>query len=301
MGIVLLLVLRVIVILTFAWSSDYSKYLLYTRQVRDTTVRIPTILHHTWKDDNIPDDWSYVVKHCYDMHPKYKRMLWTNEKSREFIASEFPWFLSTYDSYWYDIQRADVIRYFVLYKYGGIYLDLDVGCREKLDFFLPYTFILPETSPVGFSNDVIMSVPHHQFLAFLIDNLQSWNYIYGSKYLTVFFSTGPAFVSYHMNQYLSQLRDIRKHNDTDVIAVENSTTLSRSVLRRRIHFTDDVSILDRELYNNNKEYSFFYHVRGNSWHGWDVKAINLVVKYWYFLLILIVVLIVMKYRRLSQK
>jgi len=51
--------------------------------------------------------------------------LWTNEKSRDFIAAEYPWFLETFDGYKYPIQRADSIRYFVLAHYGGTYIDLD--------------------------------------------------------------------------------------------------------------------------------------------------------------------------------
>jgi len=39
---------------------------------------------------------------------------------------EYPWFLETFDSYPYNIERADVIRYFALYHFGGIYLDLDL-------------------------------------------------------------------------------------------------------------------------------------------------------------------------------
>jgi mannosyltransferase OCH1-like enzyme len=54
--------------------------------------------------------------------------LWTNEKSREFIAAEYPWFLETFDGYKYPIQRADSIRYFVLAHYGGTYIDLDDVC-----------------------------------------------------------------------------------------------------------------------------------------------------------------------------
>ena len=51
--------------------------------------------------------------------------LWTDAKSRELIATEYPWFLSTFDEYPQPIQRADAIRYFVLAHYGGIYIDLD--------------------------------------------------------------------------------------------------------------------------------------------------------------------------------
>ena len=54
-----------------------------------------------------------------------KLQLWTDAKSREFIATEYPWFLATFDNYSQPIQRADAIRYFVLSHYGGIYIDLD--------------------------------------------------------------------------------------------------------------------------------------------------------------------------------
>ena len=57
--------------------------------------------------------------------------MWTNKKSRDFIAKEYPWFLETYDNYPYPIMRADAIRYFILSFYGGIYLDLDDVCSPS--------------------------------------------------------------------------------------------------------------------------------------------------------------------------
>lgn len=53
--------------------------------------------------------------------------LWTDATARHFIQTHYPSFLATYDSYEYNIQRADAIRYFVLHRYGGIYMDLDVS------------------------------------------------------------------------------------------------------------------------------------------------------------------------------
>lgn len=60
--------------------------------------------------------------------------LWTNEKSRDFIAAEYPWFLDTFENYPHGIQRADAIRYFVLAHYGGTYIDLD-DVRPLFPFF----------------------------------------------------------------------------------------------------------------------------------------------------------------------
>lgn len=45
--------------------------------------------------------------------------------SRTFLEDEFPWFVSTYDGYKFPIQRVDVMRYFLIRHYGGIYLDMD--------------------------------------------------------------------------------------------------------------------------------------------------------------------------------
>jgi mannosyltransferase OCH1-like enzyme len=51
--------------------------------------------------------------------------LWTNVSSRDLLVKEYPWFVKTWDSYRFPIQRADSIRYFILVHYGGIYIDLD--------------------------------------------------------------------------------------------------------------------------------------------------------------------------------
>ncbi len=58
--------------------------------------------------------------------------MWTDAKSRELIATEYPWFLNTFDNYSQPIQRADAIRYFVLAHFGGIYIDLDDVCSFSL-------------------------------------------------------------------------------------------------------------------------------------------------------------------------
>lgn len=94
---------------------------------------IPKILHqvfHNWSDPestalNLPADWEAARQSCVTLNPDWEHKLWTAKASRDFIAAEFPWFLDSYDSYRYPIQRVDVIRYFALRHFGGIYIDLD--------------------------------------------------------------------------------------------------------------------------------------------------------------------------------
>jgi mannosyltransferase OCH1-like enzyme len=81
-------------------------------------------------------------------------MLWTDGLARDFVEQNYPAFLQTFDSYKYPIQRADSIRYFVLNHFGGIYMDLDIGCRRRMDSLLQgdWEVILPITKPVSQSN-----------------------------------------------------------------------------------------------------------------------------------------------------
>jgi mannosyltransferase OCH1-like enzyme len=51
--------------------------------------------------------------------------LWTDSTSLEFIASHYPWFLKTYKGYKLPVQRVDSLKYFLMLKFGGIYIDMD--------------------------------------------------------------------------------------------------------------------------------------------------------------------------------
>ena len=89
---------------------------------------LPKIIHQQWKTDKIPEgvftEYHAQWKKLFP-EPQYKHMLWTDDSGRKLIAEHFPWFLDAFDGYSMNIQRADSMRYFILYKYGGLYADLD--------------------------------------------------------------------------------------------------------------------------------------------------------------------------------
>ncbi|KAH7887647.1 glycosyltransferase family 32 protein [Phlebopus sp. FC_14] len=216
--------------------------------------RIPRMLHQTWKSETLPPEWRNVSRGCRDMMADYEYMLWTDASSREFIAQNYPWFLDTFDNYEYPIQRADVIRYFVLHYYGGIYLDLDIGCLRPLDPLLIYPVILPKTIPVGVSNDLMFAEKGHQFLAQTIHNLVTFDHSWVLNYPTVMFSTGPMFLSAQYSLYTSS------HPITP-------------------DEPGDVRILPKSLYGKNAKegeapHSFFSHFYGSSWHADDAAFIG---------------------------
>lgn len=187
-------------------------------------------------------------------------MLWTDASAREFVAEHYPWFLDTFDSYTYPIQRADAIRYFVLHHCGGIYLDLDIGCLRRLDPLLVHPVILPRTIPVGVSNDLMFAEKGHPFLAQTIHNLVTFDHNWVLNYPTVMFSTGPMFLSAQYGLYSTS------HPFTPD------------------HPGGEIRVLPKSLYGKNAKpeeapHSFFTHFYGSSWHADDAAFIGFLGKW----------------------
>ncbi|KAF2659074.1 glycosyltransferase family 32 protein [Lophiostoma macrostomum CBS 122681] len=212
---------------------------------------IPKIIHQTYINESVPEHWKGPQQSCLDLHPDYEYKLWTDKKSREFIAAEYPWFLETFDGYPYPIQRADAIRYFVLHHFGGIYIDLDDGCNRSLDPLLAYPAWVRKTKPTGISNDAMGSVPRHPFFLKAIDSLPDYNRGWLLPYITVMASTGPLYLSVIWRHY-------------------NSANPQGD---------DRVRILFPSEYNHHS-WSFFTHHLGNSWHRTDVKLIFWMAQHW---------------------
>ena len=61
---------------------------------------------------------------CKDQNIEYK--LWNEEDCNNLIQSDFYTFQELWDDFIYPIQKVDFIKYCILHKYGGIYLDCDV-------------------------------------------------------------------------------------------------------------------------------------------------------------------------------
>ena len=223
---------------------------------------IPKIIHQTYINESIPERWRTPQKDCIDLHPDYEYILWTDAKSREFIQTEYPWFLPTFDGYQHPIQRADTIRYFVLAHYGGVYIDLDQGCNRKLTSLLSFTAWVRRTIPTGISNDLMGSVPQHPFFLQVIESLQGADRKWVLPYITIMASTGPLFLSVVWKKWMS------KHSNLD-----------------QTQWAGRVRVLMPDLAEG-RPWSFFTSYGGSSWHGSDAKFIAWMGRNWMWLVLL---------------
>jgi mannosyltransferase OCH1-like enzyme len=109
-------------------------YIITHSQSRELTA-FPKIIFQTWKTHSLPKQFAYWSE-TWKKHNDYEYILWDDAENRAFVAGNFEWFLPTYDGYDAGIKRADAIRYMFLYKYGGIYADLDFECLKPFDELL---------------------------------------------------------------------------------------------------------------------------------------------------------------------
>jgi len=188
-------------------------------------------IHQTWKDKNIPDHFLPWIKSWKDTHPDWEYKLWTDDDNRRLIKEKYEWFLPTYDNYEFNIQRADAIRCFILYEYGGLYADVDIWCAkdtsplfsdvtdcalfyENPNHCLKDRFLNTDI----FTNSIMYSVKGSKFMLKLMKTMSKNEYMYEpfdndakettDENLRVIYSTGPGFITTMYYRYNSLIDGI---------------------------------------------------------------------------------------------
>ena len=128
----------------------------------------PRIIHQSYKTTALPSFFTTWRQSWIDENPQYEYRFWTDDANRAFIQREYPWFLSYYDEYNMPIKRADAMRVFYLFHYGGIYADMDMVCIRNFDSLFdgqPDADVVlgavSEAEPVG--NALMISRPRATF------------------------------------------------------------------------------------------------------------------------------------------
>ena len=139
---------------------------------------IPKIIHQTWKTHEVPEKWQAYTNKVQELNPDWEYRLWSDEDNEQFVREEFPEFFETFQSFSLPIMRADVIRYLIMYKIGGVYLDLDYEMLQPFSY-KDDALVLPLNRSKnsgdeadGLGNCIFASESGHPFWADVIDDLQ---------------------------------------------------------------------------------------------------------------------------------
>ena len=148
---------------------------------------IPKLIHQTWKERQVPPSHAAYQQSWLTHHPAWEYRLWTDADNRAFLAQHYAWFLPIYDYYPQPIMRVDAVRYFILYHYGGLYVDLDFESLQPVDDYLASHAVVIGLEPASHAqggaqmadrpfdqilcNAFMASAPRHPFWAHLFQVL----------------------------------------------------------------------------------------------------------------------------------
>lgn len=179
-------------------------------------MNIPKIIHQIWLDKlsmtqffiKLTDTWK-------KQNPEWEYILWDKESSLFFLEDNFSVWIPFYEQLTYNVQRFDLLRYLILIKYGGIYVDADYDCLKPISNILenhdiafglePEKYAKFHQSKYFLGNCFMASIPQHPFLIEFTEqvkvNTPIININKNDKYRYVMSTTGPIALNQFYHQY----------------------------------------------------------------------------------------------------
>lgn len=242
-----------------------------------TKVKIPRIIHQTFRTNDLPQPIQEVVDRLKSMNPEFEYRFYNDDDCYEFIKENYDDdTLSLYSSInpKYGSARADFFRYLVMYKIGGVYLDIksfsNVPLKQTIlptdeyilthwegrDFHETLNYYHGE-----FQNWHIICKPGHPFLKKTIEmvkeNIRNHRGQKGKKY--VLHMTGPIVYS---KAILTMLDEHRLYNDKSPVRefrLEGEVNLAYRVTRLHQDKLYGQNVAhDEPIILSNKEEGLFY-------------------------------------------
>jgi len=101
-------------------------------------IPIPKIIHQIWiqGQDKLPSRYRSQVQTWRKRNPSWEYRLWDEDSLLVLIRRHYTELLPLYEAYESVVARADIARYTVLHKFGGLYADTDTTCVRSIDPYL---------------------------------------------------------------------------------------------------------------------------------------------------------------------
>jgi len=135
---------------------------------------IPRNIFQAWHSTALPNSVKFCIENIKKYNPTFNHYLYNDEKCREFIKKHFSVdVLKTYDAINPTAIKIDLWRYCVLYKYGGIYLDVKYFCVNGFNFnyLLDKEYFCKDFDKVGIYNAMIICKPNNIIMKKCIYNV----------------------------------------------------------------------------------------------------------------------------------
>lgn len=170
--------------------------------------KIPKVIYQTFKTKNLSKEMNDIVDSWKQYNTNYKYRLYDDNECEEFIKSFFDSkVINAYYKLRYGAFRADLWRYCILYKYGGVYADLDTLCLGSIDNFINSKTEIMVPKDIGNSHHIfnafIAIVPNHPIMDYCIKKIVN-NVENKVDYRDKRDVAGPGVLGESINKYLNR-------------------------------------------------------------------------------------------------
>lgn len=181
--------------------------------------KIPRYIHIIWLGGVLPQEYERYVKSWIDFHPNWTIVLWVDkpasyacdailhsfEEFEQYVNMENPAGkkivvdvkqLSFDNRVFYNQARnygekSDILKWQVVYQFGGVYVDVDCECLKPLDelhrIYDFYTGIQPlDTNRVQLGAALFAAIPEHPILKHCVETIKD-----DHKEIAIIAKTGP--------------------------------------------------------------------------------------------------------------
>ena len=199
-----------------------------------------------------------AMKSWCNHSPQFKYYFYDNVMCDIFMKKNFDYnnINKAYQRLPLGVMKADLWRYCVIYKYGGIYADADTVCKINPNIFInnSYLTIAPEPGHPFFCQWCFAAPPGSPFLKAIIDlSVERILELNKGDHINVHHLTGPAVFTDAINNYLNETK-MPTFSDVGQYYKYSSNILS---------------VFNRERFHN----TFVKHLYfGSDKDGWKNKA-----------------------------
>ena len=128
---------------------------------------IPKKFHWIWiGGTRLPEEFKGWIEGWLRLHPGWDGHIWTEADLPKLVNHEFFEIASS------PAQKADIVRYEIVFEHGGVYVDTDLECLRNLEPILPgIEAFVGEEEPGRVANSLFGARAKHPWLKKAIDRL----------------------------------------------------------------------------------------------------------------------------------
>lgn len=133
---------------------------------------IPKIIHQIWLGNReLPKLYKAYSKTWLKHNPGWQYKLWTDQDVNNWKGKFY--LKDLYDKAYTAQEKADILRFNIIYRYGGVYADTDIECLKSFDSLSnQYDFFSP--GPIS----VLASKPNNPIFLKVFDRIRkNWHVV----------------------------------------------------------------------------------------------------------------------------